>query len=586
MAGFVFILISAIVVQGQQKVLFISISENDSYQKESENITLNTVDSIAAVGVCAGIVNGLIKDGYITSVVDTLYCITDTCFAKIYRGNKYITGTINFTKEEQYILSTIGIKKNILKGSSFSKDVISGLITGLTQFYANTGYPFAKVQLDSIAFDDVELTASLKSEKGPVIVFDTFRNAGNLELSRHFLSRYLQISPGDRYNHSKVLQAGKRLSELNFIKQDSLPTITFINNNAYLNLNAGRKPANRFDFIIGVLRQPNTGSSSGNFVISGDILAEFNNRFGQGEYVMGQFKRLRPENQEVILKSDFPYLPGLPIGAHLDFRLFKFGTDNLDVLMTTGAQYVYGGFNQLKLSWHYRSSRLIEINSASLIQSNRLPSRLDVVYSGVGFSLISRHVDYRFNPTKGIIFQAGINGGNRSIIPNIGITSLEGFENSYDTLNLKSLLVDATLLTEYYFPIGDRFTLKSAINAGIRYNETGVLENEKFRMGGNRMLRGFDEESIFSDRFVFLTSELRLIFDQNSFLSLPFIDFGFTRVRTPEGLKNDRVIGVGLGLNFGTAAGVFNIAFAAGSRLGNPLDFGQIKIHFGYISLF
>jgi outer membrane protein assembly factor BamA len=583
-----FILMSSFmtVCTAQDKILLIQFSDLDQRSGQTINRAFKVQDSLTAIIKCREVVKSYISEGFLTCVLDSLFCSGDSCVANIYIGKKYSSGNILIDQEQSNILSSGGIRKNIFANKMLLKDEISGSLVRIAQFFADNGYPFAQIRLDSFSFDEGKLNAALITDKGPLILFDTFRISGNIEISKHFLRQYLQIRPGEPYSHVKVIQAARRMSELNFIKQENAPTVSFINNRAYLNLSTNRKSANRFDFILGVLRQPNNGSSSGNFVISGDILAELNNRFGHGEFVMAQFKRLRPENQEVILRSDFPYLPGLPVGAHLDFRLFKFGTENLDVLLTTGGQYLYSGANQLKISWHYRSSRLIEVNTAAVTQSGRLPSRLDVVYSGIGFGLTSRHVDYRFNPRKGLLFQAGINGGTRKILPNVAITSLEGFEKIYDTLDLKSILIDATTSIEYFTPIGERFTVKTAVNAGIRHNDAGVLENEKFRLGGNRLLRGFDEESIFSDRFVLLTAEMRLLFDQNSFLSLPFIDAGITRVRTESGMVNDRVLGIGIGLNFGTAAGVFNISFAAGSRLGNPLDFGQLKIHFGYISLF
>jgi outer membrane protein assembly factor BamA len=570
----------------QEKILLIQISDIDQLKGHTINRAFRVQDSLATINKCREVVNSYINEGFLTSVLDSLYCSGDSCVANIYIGKKYSSGNIRINQEQSNILSSGGIRKNILSNKILIKDEISTSMIRIAEFFGDNGYPFAQIRLDSLRFDENKLNAALITEKGPMILFDTFRISGNIEISKHFLRQFLQIRPGELYSQAKVIQAAKRMSELNFVKQENSPTVSFINNRAYLNLHINRKSANRFDFILGVLRQPNNSSSAGNFVISGDILAELNNRFGQGEFVMAQFKRLRPENQEVIMRSDFPYLPGLPVGAHLDFRLFKFGTENLDVVLTAGGQYLYSGANQLKISWHYRSSRLIEVNTAAVMQSGRLPSRLDVVYSGIGFGLTSRHVDYRFNPRKGLLFQAGVNGGTRKILPNIAITSLEGFEQIYDTLNLKSILIDATTSFEYFTPIGERFTVKTAVNAGIRYNDAGVLENEKFRLGGNRLLRGFDEESIFSDRFILFTAEMRLLFDQNSFLSFPFIDAGITRIRTESGLVNDKVFGIGMGLNFGTAAGVFNISFAAGSRLGNPLDFGQLKIHFGYISLF
>ncbi|MBK9256856.1 MAG: hypothetical protein IPM42_15345 [Saprospiraceae bacterium] len=570
-------------IEGQKNIYFnVTISDSPS-KGMAQNSVL--IDSFTLNSKTTSTIIDLVKSGYVTAHVDTIICISDTCTAYIYKGQKYTIGKVDISPEHQFAIEAAGLKRSRLEGKSPDPTLLSGYMKNLLFHYGNIGYPFAKSRIDSLHFKNERLYGKLVIDKGRVITFDSIRMEGTLQLNYNFLKRYLQIFNDQPYNQERVLQVRKKLNDLAFVKVNAEPGVRFVNNTASLKLNLNAKPANRFDFLIGVLPRISTGGER-QWLITGDILMEFNNRFGYGEYVFAQFKRLSPENQEVLLKSDVPYLAGLPIGAHLDFRLFKFGQENIDVFFQTGIQYLYSGANQLKLFWSYRSSRLVEINTEAIKQSGRLPSRLDVVYPGAGAGITIREVDYRFNPSKGYILSFNSLAGFKKIIPNVAITSLPGFENSYDSLSLSSLQGEFSGLAEYYIPVKNWATIKTAINAGFRYNPNEILENEKYRLGGNRLLRGFDEESIFSDRFVFLTTEFRLVFDQNSFLSLPFIDFGYTRVRVNDELKYDQVLGVGMGLNFGTNAGIFNIAFAAGSRLGNSLDFGQMKIHFGYVSLF
>jgi hemolysin activation/secretion protein len=113
-----------------------------------------------------------------------------------------------------------------------------------------------------------------------------------------------------------------------------------------------------------------------------------------------------------------------------------------------------------------------------------------------------------------------------------------------------------------------------------------VLENELYRIGGNRLLRGFDELSILTDYYAVLTSEFRLLLNTDSYLSFPFIDFSRMRTFVEGEPIIDNAYGIGLGLNFSTKSGIFNISFAAGSRLQNPIDFNNTKVHFGYVNLF
>ena len=69
---------------------------------------------------------------------------------------------------------------------------------------------------------------------------------------------------------------------------------------------------------------------------------------------------------------------------------------------------------------------------------------------------------------------------------------------------------------------------------GLKYNTFGIRQNEYFRIGGSATLRGFDEESIWTDRYFVLSGEFRLFLDRNSFLSLPFIDFSVNRLLIDE----------------------------------------------------
>jgi hemolysin activation/secretion protein len=121
---------------------------------------------------------------------------------------------------------------------------------------------------------------------------------------------------------------------------------------------------------------------------------------------------------------------------------------------------------------------------------------------------------------------------------------------------------------------------------GARYDEGKVLENEMFRIGGNRLLRGFDELSILTNYYGVFTTELRLLLDRNSYFTLPFIDVSQNLLLGEDGQFWDTALGIGMGLNFATAAGIFNVSFAAGSRLGNPVNFQDTKVHFGYVNLF
>ena len=140
-------------------------------------------------------------------------------------------------------------------------------------------------------------------------------------------------------------------------------------------------------------------------------------------------------------------------------------------------------------------------------------------------------------------------------------------------------------IRDSYVPIGQLGTIKTSIQSGWIFSPQEIFRNEQYRLGGNKLLRGFDEETVFSTRYAILTIEPRLLIGQNSYLFV-FGDLGYTEDKTNETNTSDRPMGFGAGLTFETKVGLFGFSLALGKQLGNAFNYRDMKIHFGYVSLF
>ncbi|MBK8621467.1 MAG: BamA/TamA family outer membrane protein [Saprospiraceae bacterium] len=450
----------------------------------------------------------------------------------------------------------------------------------------NSGYPFCKVYLENFSIEEKNISAQVMVAKGERVFYDSLVIKGDAKISKNFLYRYFQIKPGMVYHHNKVLAINSRIKNILFVKETAKSQVKFLNGQAITYLYLNRAPINRFDFLLGVLPNNNPAEGQSRWTISGDLKAEFYNRFGQGEYIFGQYKKLRPENQEIILKYSMPYIYNFGFGLDSDFRLFRNGNEHIDIIFTGGIQYLYKGLNNIKFGYHYKSSRLIDINRALIQSTGRLPGNLDVVYRSGVVSLQILETDYRFNPSKGILLESKLNIGQKQILENSLISSIPGIENVYENVLKPSLQLESEIDFQYFVPVKTYGAVRLRVLGGIRTGTAEIQQNEFFRIGGNATLRGFDEEGIWTDKFVVFSSEFRLFLDRNSFLSLPFVDFGLTSIVVDNQKILDEAIGLGLGINFSTRAGIFNVSFAAGNRLNSGFDFGNMKVHFGYLNLF
>ena len=575
------VFMAGVVLSGQTRVL-LRLVYHDQPSSKTKDIML---DSLRVGLHMRDHIASLQAAGYIHATLDSLFCRADSCMAYVYRGQAYKTGNIYLNDEQKSVLDAAGFRARSLSDKQVDSTTVYAWLQTLVSHYNNNGYPFAVAGMDSVRFDGELLHAGISVDKGKLITFDTIVSEGRLSMRYSFFSNLLDIKSGEVYDHSKVLKAGPRLSDLQYATQRSAPFLRFVNNRATLVLTPDSRPASRFDFLIGVLPQQSPDGTR-KWNIAGDMTAELNNVFNYGEYTFFQFKRLKPENLELLIKSSIPYILGLPFGTHLDFRIFKNGGQTLDLHFDGGVQYLFGGFNNIKVFGSVRSSSVLEVNTDAIITSKKLPALLDLSYRGLGFEVNIRQLDYRFNPSRGYQADMSFLAGSKKINPNRQITDIPGFGNSYDTLSGNTLQLSAEMVASRFWPVSGWATIRTGVTAGFRYNQKQLLASEYIRTGGNRTIRGFDEESLLTDLYGVGTLEFRMLFDRNSYMSLPFVDAGVVRTYDAGFSEIKPVLGLGLGLNFGTGAGIFNLSIAAGKYGDNPLDFSKMKIHFGYVNLF
>lgn len=572
-----------------QRVFY--IHEYDSYKNSDKTLFPKgtKLDSAEIVVKSQTSIQQYRLKGYALAAVDSFDFKGDTCKIWWYSGAKYEFGLITMNDDTRELLNLAGLNKYNWNAKNLDSNAVSSFLIDVVNYLVNNGFPFAKAYFKDIVFDKNKVNLRLELDKGRYITYDTLEITGNLRLSKNYLQRYLRLMPGNSYRHADVQNSTKLLRNLPFAQSKSEPTVSFVNDVAIVNLKLDANNASRFDFIIGIL--PGTSSIGGRgFLLTGEILADLQNKFGVGERINVFFRRLEFEDQEIKLGFSYPYLFNTAFGADFSFELRRNRGLSVDINTVLGGQYIIDGNSLIKIFWNLRSGRLTKIDTARLVQTMRLPPNLDYNYSGGGLELVRQNYDYKFNPSRGWELNLNLGAGVRSIIKNNEILSINAenvdFTALYDSINLNTLQLNVVLSGTLFMPISNRITLKNNIQGGVRFDQGKALENEIFRIGGHRLLRGFDELSIFTNLYAIYTAELRLLIDRNSYLSLPFIDIARMRVLAEGQTLWDNALGVGMGINFATQIGIFNISFAAGKRLDNPINFQDTKVHFGYVSLF
>ncbi len=546
---------------------------------------------------------------YLEASIDSTARHDSTLTAWLHVGPAYEWASITNGNVDRDFLDRSGFRVKLYAGKPLLFTDIQKMQERLLEQAENNGFPFAKVWLDSLEFGSSAVprprsglavpnhqspitnhqspvTARLYLEKGPLVRFDSLTVEGDAKISKNYLRQYLGIHEGEPYSRQKVLKIRQRVRELPFLQEKKNALVTFRDGSANLRLFLEKKKASRFDFLLGVL--PNNGTATGGqadqkVLITGTFNAEFQNQFGLGERIYASFERLRPQTQRLELAFTYPYILQLPFGVDLKFNQYRRDSTYTDVIGEFGVQYLFEGGNYLKAFWSTTASNLISVDTTA-IKQGRFPKQLDVRNRAFGLEANWQSLDYRFNPRRGWVVVVKGSAGTRQIERNQAILNVS--ESFYDSLPGRSFrfVLDGRL--ERYFPLLERSAVKLAARSGAIFSEEKVYQNEQFRIGGNRLLRGFDEESVFATFYSVFTLEYRLLIGRNSYF-YTFGDYGYVEDRRiGQTNRYDRPLGFGGGLTFETTAGVFGISLAVGKNEGIPLDFRNPKVHFGYVSVF
>lgn len=525
-------------------------------------------------------------DFFLEASVDSFFQKEKEWHIFLHSGPVYEWIQLETDSSDAPFLEETGFKKRWFENKNFDWARWQSLQSALVTYAENHGFPFAEAKMDALQLDEGQVSGRLNFKKGPLIWVKSIQTEGDSRISERYLYRYLGISPGDIYDQGQVLRIRNRLRELPFVSVSQDPLVQFVGDQANIRLSLDKKKASRFDFIIGILPRSNSIAQEGDqrLLITGTFDGELQNQFGWGERIYVSFEQLRPETQELEIDFNYPYLLGLPFGSDLHFGLHKRDTSFIDLQYNLGLQYLLEAGNYLKAFWNARTSTLLTVNEPLLMQRNRLPDNLDIRYRGFGLEYVIQQLDYRINPRKGWAILVNGTAGIKRIQRNNRIVEL-GYGELYDTLQSRSFQYQIQAELARYFPLFSSSTFKISARTGLFISESPIYQNEQFRIGGNKLLRGFDEESIFATQFAVATLEYRLLISQNSYL-YAFGDLAYLEDRTNVTRKTDRPLGFGAGITFETKAGLFGVSLAYGKQLDNPIDFSSPKVHFGYVSLF
>jgi outer membrane protein assembly factor BamA len=517
----------------------------------------------------------LIESGYLSCSLDSV--VTDSVTKKIssayfYLGQRFVWEQLTLSESSKQLISETGYNDKLYVNRTISPGELTYLMTSILSYYENNGFPFVQLKLDNLSGQEGRLIGDILINKGPSVVWGKIEIKGDERVSSDIVKTIVGLREGELFSQEVLNEISIRLKETPYYEEIRASEYEFLEGKCNVYIYIRSKNANSLNAVVGVLP-----SGTNKINITGDARIKLLNVLNKAEKIDINWRKLMPLTQNLMVNFNYPFWFKSQFGSDIRFDLYKKDTSFIDLNLSAGISYFAN--NQFQLTGYVNSRRSDIISTVPFQNISVLPNFADVSSTTYGVLIHWTDLDYKFNPRKGIQLMTNISAGSKNIRKNASLP-----ESIYDGISLNSSLVRGDLFVAQFVPLAKRSTLKFGLNGGGILNDV-LFENELYRLGGLRTIRGFDEELIFASAYAIGTVEYRFLLEENSAL-FGFAEYGRFEQNTRTTYIQNALYSLGVGINFETKPGIFSLSYALGTIQNQPLLIRSAKIHFGFVNYF
>ena len=578
---------------GQQKyTLNYTFSGKDtSYNFPKLGLEISFPDKSSSTVYISKLPAVLTSKGFPASSIDSVFYDSTSARVELFLGDQYKWIEINTDSVDQEFLYASGWNTKQFENKVIDFRRLQLQEEKLLAYFENNGYPFAEVSLSNVTFLKDQIKADLMVRKGPLYHIDSIRVYGKIKINNLFLQQYFGITNGSIYDNQKLRLISSKLLQLPYLHEQQPWDVSMLGTGSILNLYLQPKKSSEFNVLVGFLP---ANTTTGKTQITGDVHLNLKNSLGHGENILLNWQQLQPQSPKLNLGFNHPYIFKSAFGIDFSLDLLKRDSSYVQFNSQVGLQYVLSSTQFGKIFYQSQRTFLLSggIDSSSVIATKTLPPNIDVGSGNFGVNYNYFNTNYRLNPRKGNELEITATAGIKKVTKNNEIINFQdpsnpafNFNTLYDSIKLKIYQLRIIAAAAHYYPLGKSSTLKTAVHIGW-YQSPQIFRNELFQIGGYQLLRGFDEESIYTNRYAVFTAEYRYLIGINSYL-FGFTDAGLAQTKYLDADYSNNYLSVGFGLEFETKLGLLNLSYAIGKRNDIKFDIRNAsKIHFGYINYF
>ena len=522
-------------------------------KKTTENIFLSKmkyktkhIDSLALLIELNRVQKHLKMNGFFLSRIDSL--------SK--KGEKYIAYLNLDKKVDSVLLKHKSIGNQILQKYNFKNNYIKipvnqleEILNDISTFQELKGNAFSKIKLKKIRIDkktlyaEIDLNTSKKRKIDKVII------KGYENFPESFIKNYLNINSKTTFNKKKLMEISKLSKGLDFVSETKPPETLFTKDSTLIYIYLKKIKGSSFDGLINFTSQEN-----GKLQFNGYLDLKLKNILNKGEQLNLFWNSFGNERQEFSISVKTPYIYNSKLSPEFTFSIYKQDSTFLNTKLNTSLKYQIKNNSNLFVSFNSENSE--NLTNASLDNINTFQNYF------LGFG-------YEYKVPKNDIF--GNNTFYLNINPSFGKRkTIDNISQQIKITTTLAYLLDLNRKNSLYFR-----------NKTALLNSTNYFDNELFRIGGNKSIRGFNEQSIFVKNYLLQNIEFRYQSSKSSYL---YTITDLALISTTN--SKEKLYSLGLGYLFNSNSSQINISTAVGTNTKNPLDFKNTQFFVNWVNFF
>ena len=487
------------------------------------------------------------KRGFFTARIDSISKTNKELIAYLDLGKK-INEIIIVTKKD----NTNGIIDSGIDSIKIKTREFSDLTNQLLKQIDRKGNSFSEITYVNPLLKNDTLFLEMKISNSSSRKIDKVITRGYKDFPKKFISKYFLIDKNTVFSKQKLNQVSALSNKLDFIKEKKAPEVLFKKDSTHLYLFLDKIGTSSFDGLVNFSSKENGKG----LLLNGNLDLKLNNTFNTGEKFEIIWNKVSDEKTDFKINSYVPYILNSKFSTTLEFYLYRQDSTFINTNFELKTDYSINQKSHASILYSSeKSNYLLDISNNDLASYSNY-------FIGLGYELKKSSTSNLYKYKNGLNLNLTI--GKR--------------KTDRESINQLKFHFSAFANVQ----INNRGYLNIKNESGLLTSKNYLL-NELFRIGGANSIRGYNEQSIFTNGYSYSNIEFRYSLDTSSYL-YSITDLGGYKENTTNKIK--KLLGIGAGYQFRINNNLVNLGYVISTNSSTNAKLNSSRLVVRWTSFF